>query len=96
MRLLEYWSSTLHIVNLRHNILITDYRLCGFPPFYDDDNLVLFEKIKKGQYEFPSPSWDNISPDAKNIIKSLLVVEPTDRMNPDDLLKHPWILGEVS
>lgn len=35
--------------------------LCGFPPFYDDNNNVLFEKIKKGKYSFPSPHWDKIS-----------------------------------
>jgi serine/threonine protein kinase len=70
--------------------------LCGFPPFFDDDNVVLFDKIKKGQYDFPSPSWDNISSDAKNIIKGLLVVDPMKRITPDDLLKHPWVLGEVA
>ena len=59
------------------------FRLCGFPPFYDDDNFVLFEKIKKGQYDFPSPSWDNITPDAINIVKSLLVVDPAKRLNPE-------------
>jgi hypothetical protein len=38
--------------------------------------MVLFEKIKRGQYEFPAPSWDNISADAKSIIRALLVVDP--------------------
>jgi serine/threonine protein kinase len=69
------------------------YRLCGFPPFYDEDNMVLFEKIKRGQYEFPAPSWDNISSDAKSIIRALLVVDPNQRMTPDELLRHPWVLG---
>lgn len=70
------------------------FRLCGFPPFYDEDNGVLFDKIKKGQYDFPSPAWDSISAEAKQIVKSLLVVEPTARMTPDELLKNPWILGQ--
>lgn len=76
-------------------VIVMGVRLCGFPPFYDDDNFVLFDKIKKGQYDFPSPSWDAISPEAINIVKSLLVVDPAKRMSPDDLLKHPWILGET-
>jgi serine/threonine protein kinase len=71
------------------------YRLCGFPPFYDDDNTKLFEKIKKGQFDFPSPSWDGISPEAMNIVRSLLIVDPSQRMTPEQLLKHPWILGET-
>jgi serine/threonine protein kinase len=70
--------------------------LCGFPPFYDEDNMALFDKIKKGVYDFPSPSWDNISPDAINIIKALLVVDPSKRMTPDELLKHPWVQGETT
>ena len=70
-------------------------RLCGFPPFFDDDNVVLFDKIKKGEYDFPSPSWDNISQEAKSIIKGLLVVDPMKRTTPEDLLKNPWILGDV-
>jgi serine/threonine protein kinase len=57
--------------------------------------VVLFDKIKKGQYDFPSPSWDNISQEAKNIIKGLLVVDPMQRISPEELLKHPWVLGEV-
>ena len=69
--------------------------MCGIPPFYDDDNMVLFDKIKKGIYDFPSPSWDNISAEAINIVKALLVVDPAKRMTPDELLKNPWILGET-
>ena len=68
--------------------------LCGFPPFYDDDNFALFEKIKKGQFDFPSPSWDNVSSEAKEIIKLLLRVKPEERLNPEELLEKPWIKGE--
>jgi len=32
--------------------------LCGFPPFFEDDNAKLFEMIKAGSFEFPSPYWD--------------------------------------
>jgi len=82
----DYWSIGVVLYIL----------LCGIPPFYDDDNMVLFDKIKKGTYDFPSPSWDNISPEAINIVKALLVVDPSKRMTPDELLKHPWILGETN
>ena len=36
-------------------------RLCGFPPFYSENNNELFEIIVKGKFEFPSPAWDSIS-----------------------------------
>ncbi len=81
----DYWSIGVVLYIL----------LCGFPPFYDDDNVVLFDKIKKGEYDFPSPSWDNISQEAKDIIKGLLVVDPMKRTTPEELLKNPWVLGNV-
>jgi calcium/calmodulin-dependent protein kinase I len=69
----DYWSIGVVLYIL----------LCGFPPFYDDDNFALFEKIKKCQYDFPSPSWDNISNEAKDIIKNLLVVDPAKRLTAE-------------
>jgi serine/threonine protein kinase len=57
--------------------------LSGFPPFFDEenDNMRLFEKIKTGKYDFPSPTWDCISQEAKDLIKNLLIVDPSKRMN---------------
>lgn len=36
-------------------------RLCGYPPFYDENDAKLFEQILKAEYEFDSPYWDDIS-----------------------------------
>lgn len=35
--------------------------LCGYPPFYDESDANLFAQIIKGEYEFDSPYWDDIS-----------------------------------
>jgi len=70
--------------------------LCGFPPFYDDDNDKLFELISKGKVEFPSPYWDNISDPAKDLIRRLLNVDPNKRLKSDDILSHPWMVGDVT
>lgn len=40
-------------------------RLCGYPPFYEETESKLFEKIKEGYYEFDSPFWDDISESGK-------------------------------
>ena len=69
-------------------------RLCGFPPFYAENNQDLFDIIKKGEYDFPSPYWDNISEPAKDLIRNLLVVDITKRYDADKILAHPWIVGE--
>jgi len=60
--------------------VITYILLCGFPPFYDENNAALFASIKEGKFDFPSPYWDNISEEAKDFIQCLLKVDPAERM----------------
>lgn len=49
------------------------------------------EQIKKAKYEFHSNPWDKISEQAKDLIKSLLNVDPKARFTPFQSLTHPWI-----
>ena len=65
--------------------------LCGFPPFYDEDEELLFKKIKSGKFEFPSPYWDNVSDRAKDLITKLLRINPGYRLTAEEILKHPWL-----
>ena len=46
--------------------------LCGFPPFYADNDAQLFERIKRGKYEFIKPYWDPISEEAKAFVRRML------------------------
>jgi calcium/calmodulin-dependent protein kinase (CaM kinase) II len=39
--------------------------LVGYPPFWHDDTQELYEQIKAGEYDFPSPEWDTVTPAAK-------------------------------
>lgn len=68
--------------------------LCGFPPFYNENTVKLYECIKKGSFEYPSPFWDNVSEDAKDLINRLLVVDPKKRLTAIDALNHNWITGK--
>jgi serine/threonine-protein kinase RCK2 len=70
--------------------------LCGFPPFYDESIQVLTQKVAKGEFEFLSPWWDDISSDAKDLISHLLTVDPEERYTIIQFLDHPWIKNEVS
>jgi len=65
--------------------------LCGFPPFYDDSTAVLFKQIRKGDYSFPHPYWDEVSDAAKDLVSKVLVVDPTKRYSAQQCLDHPWI-----
>lgn len=68
--------------------------LCGFPPFYSENNQELFKMIQSGKFDFPSPYWDDISESAKDLIKNLLVLNPADRHDASAILAHPWIVGK--
>jgi len=65
--------------------------LCGFPPFYHQSTAQLYKQIKKGAYDFPAPYWDEISDEAKDLVKKLLTVNPQNRATPDEVLEHPWV-----
>lgn len=65
--------------------------LCGFPPFYDEKIDVLTEKVAKGDFQFLSPWWDEISVGAKNCVKNLLLVDPKKRYTIDQFLRDPWL-----
>lgn len=71
--------------------LFLNCRICGYPPFYDESNAALFASIMKGNFEFDSPSWDNVSKEAKDFISNLLIVDPKKRMNVQEALAHPFI-----
>lgn len=32
-------------------------RLCGYPPFYHENDSELFKQIMRGDYEFDTPYW---------------------------------------
>ena len=39
--------------------------LSGNMPFFDEDNLKLFMKVKNAEYDFNDKSWENVSKQAK-------------------------------
>ncbi|CAG2177271.1 unnamed protein product, partial [Oppiella nova] len=70
--------------------------LCGYPPFYDENDANLFAQILKGDFEFDSPYWDEISDSAKDFIRHLICVDVTKRYTCKQALAHPWISGDTA
>ncbi|XP_013872591.1 calcium/calmodulin-dependent protein kinase 1Db [Austrofundulus limnaeus] len=70
--------------------------LCGYPPFYDENDSKLFEQILKADYEFDAPYWDDISDSAKDFISCLMEKDPEKRFTCDQSLEHPWIAGDTA
>lgn len=69
--------------------------LGGYPPFIEKTQRDLFRKIKKGAYEFHEEYWGTVSKEARNLISSLLTVNPSKRLDAVQALKNKWIRGDA-
>jgi len=80
--------------------------LCGYPPFSgscgnncawasggacDLCQMNLFNNIQSGYYDFPAREWSKVSPQAKDLIRKLLVKNARERLSAGEVLSHPWI-----
>lgn len=67
--------------------------LCGYPPFHATNNKDKQQLIMSGSFDFDDHSWKAVSTSAKQLIASLLTVDPTRRPSSAELLLHPWVTG---
>ncbi|EEQ37338.1 putative cell cycle serine/threonine-protein kinase [Clavispora lusitaniae] len=65
--------------------------LVGKPPFQAKDVNVIYERIKKTEYSFPSDK--PISEEARTLIKDLLSLNPLNRPSINEILDYPWFKG---
>lgn len=76
-------------------VILPQYRLCGFPPFFSNHGQAISPGMKKrirtGQYDFPDPEWSNVSQDAKDLIRGMLCVNPAKRLDIDQVMRNKWI-----
>mmetsp|Transcript_14362 Transcript_14362/g.24553 ORF Transcript_14362/g.24553 Transcript_14362/m.24553 type:complete len:744 (-) Transcript_14362:649-2880(-) len=61
----------------------------GYPPFYHDDRNQLLRLSMKGEFDFDEEYWGDISMGAKDMIRSLIEIDPTKRASAEDILSHP-------
>ena len=64
--------------------------LCGCLPFDDFSEDKLYSKIIRGRYDYPP--MIEISDEAKNFINSILVVNPKERANIEEIRNNKWFL----
>lgn len=70
--------------------------LGGYPPFYHENESVMFDHIRHGRFGFDEEVWRTISSCAKDLIQKLLSVDPISRFTAEQCLEHPWFLGQPS
>lgn len=71
--------------------MIIYHLLVGYPPFVKETQVELFKQIRTCDWKFYEKDWKNISPDAKELIENLLVVDPEQRWTAGQSLKCSWL-----
>ncbi|CCK69861.1 aurora kinase KNAG_0D01090 [Huiozyma naganishii CBS 8797] len=62
--------------------------LVGSPPFEENTKDLTYERIRRGDIVFPK----QVTPEARDFIERILVLEPKKRMTLKEIMSHPWIL----
>lgn len=65
--------------------------LCGYFPFYSENERELYKQIRSARYDFPEEEWSHVSDAAKDLVSSMLTLDPRLRATSTDCLRHPWI-----
>ena len=68
--------------------------LTGKPPFNGSDDEIV-DKIKKGKYDLKANPWQNISVEAKDLIKKMLNKKYQSRISALQCLEHPFLKKEI-
>ncbi|XP_075632652.1 calcium/calmodulin-dependent protein kinase type IV isoform X2 [Balearica regulorum gibbericeps] len=77
--------------------VITYILLCGFEPFFDPrGDQYMYSRILTCDYEFVSPWWDEVSLNAKDLVRKLIVLDPQKRLTVYQALEHPWVTGKAA
>ncbi|CAI5468936.1 unnamed protein product [Closterium sp. Yama58-4] len=70
--------------------------LCGYPPFHALNNRAKQQLILNASFDFEESTWRSISQSAKQLVTSLLTVDPSKRPTAAELLLHPWVKGDAA
>ncbi|KAF3695247.1 Serine/threonine-protein kinase Chk2 [Channa argus] len=66
--------------------------LGGYPPFHESfGHQSVTEQIIRGEFTMVQSKWKHISDQAKDLVRRLLIVDPSQRMKIEEALQHPWL-----
>jgi calcium/calmodulin-dependent protein kinase I len=65
--------------------------LSGNLPFMGRSQKELFRKIVAGKFDFEDDEWKEISPEAKDLVTQMLVLDPSKRITAADAVRHEWL-----
>ncbi|XP_067613922.1 twitchin isoform X10 [Eurosta solidaginis] len=70
--------------------------LSGLSPFSGDNDVQTLKNVKSCEWDFDAHSFRNISDEAKDFIRKLLIANKEKRMTAHECLLHPWLTGDHS
>ncbi|EFN53790.1 hypothetical protein CHLNCDRAFT_36351 [Chlorella variabilis] len=68
--------------------------LSGMPPFWGNDEKEIFTSILRGNLDFSTAPWPAISDLAKDLVRSILTFDSTQRATAAQILQHPWLAAQ--
>ena len=69
--------------------------LCGRPPFQSKSNREILMLSAKGQYNTNSKQFNELPPLVVDLIGKMLTVDPSKRITTEEVLNHPWLVGQL-
>ena len=70
--------------------------LSGSPPFDGKDDTEITNRVKIGKYKMSGEIWDQISNDAKDLLKKMLNFDFKERISAREALNDKWFKSAAS
>jgi calcium-dependent protein kinase len=65
--------------------------LSGTVPFYGETDAEILAAVKRATFTFYSPTWNDISTEAKELVTKMLAFPPSRRISAHNAYMHKWI-----
>jgi Ca2+-binding EF-hand superfamily protein len=67
--------------------------VCGYPPFYGDEQADILAMVKEGVIDFPAEEWGSVSAECKELIQRMCNKDSSQRPTCEELRGEPWLAG---
>jgi calcium-dependent protein kinase len=64
--------------------------LCGYPPFNGANDKQIIDSVLRGKFTLDEPEWDEVSEEAKDLVRKLLTLDVDKRITAEDAVQHAW------
>lgn len=69
--------------------------LCGYPPFYSENDTELLKIVSTGKFVFPAKQWKHVSREARELVRSLMRKTVAKRLTAEQALQHAWFAAPL-